>query len=169
MIEQKGSLFNTHIWQYGNTTGFWKTFEIVIIGSNINICGGHTMNSRNTITPFPLRWFWGCVRASSSCFHRQRTGPWPQKPLPGWPQLKAGLEQRTAYVRGWGCGLTQLWKTNQNIMNAIFTTYNPWWAAEICRISCDSMSMKACSAILAAMWRSLPLRLWKHGRGHKQP
>lgn len=55
---------------------------------------------------------------STSCSHKQRTGSWPRK------LVNAGLVQKNDSVRGWGWGLTPLYKINQNNMTTNFTTYS---------------------------------------------
>lgn len=70
---------------------------------------------------------------SSSCFHSQRTSPWPQKPVPGYPQFSNGLEQKS-YVSGRSWGLTLLNGINQNITTTVVTS-ETWvnWAMTSCR------------------------------------
>ena len=61
-------------------------------------------------TPFPPRQFQGRFGTrtwsgtNQQCFHIQRTGLQPEKQVQEWHHLVADLEERTAYVRGWGRG-----------------------------------------------------------------
>lgn len=82
------------------------------------MCGKHT--------PFPPRQFKGLVQRR--CFiSKQFFALWQQKnwllgrkTVPLWHQYFAGLKQRITYARGWGRGLQQTYKTNQNHATTIF-------------------------------------------------
>lgn len=119
----------------------------------------------------------GCSGAGSKpvpqffLFSLAKNWPLAQIPVPGWPQFSARLEWRTAYIRGWGWGLTRVCKIYQNIItDCKCHSTRARHAAEI-RFPWRVVTP---GAILAVTRHSPPLLLlllllWEHRHGRKQP